>query len=122
MLIRCRGWANRRFFGGKWTPRTPNGCPLRRYRGGCAGARTTDPKSPVVFRLDPAAVPTPDGRRTRRKRSKRTVDFPVAANFRLLHPGPIAHARCLPPIFSVPGSIEKRRDRRPVALGGAARI
>src|SRR6266516_897552 len=113
MLICCRGWANRHFSGGKWTPQAPDGCPLRRYRGGCAGAQTTDPESPVVSRLDPAAVPPPGERRTRRMRSKRTVDFPVVANYRLLRPGPFAHARCLPPNFSVPGSIERRWDHKP---------
>src|SRR5439155_18206917 len=120
-VVFCTG-SNRHFLGGKWTRRSPNGRPFRRYRGGCADARTTDPKSPFAFRLDPAAVPTPGERRTCRMRPKRTVDFPVAANFRLLRPGPKAHEQCLPPSFSVPGSIGRRRDRRPAAQGGAARI
>src|SRR5207253_8973622 len=116
------GRTNRHFLGGRLTPRSPNGCPLRRYRGGCAGAQTTAPKSPVVFRLDPAAAPSPGERRMCRRRSKRTVDFPVAPNSPWLRRAPIAHARCGPPIFSVPGSIERRRDRRPVARGGGGRI
>src|SRR2546425_3546740 len=42
------GQTNRHFRGGELTSQVPDDCLLRRYRGGCAGAQTTDPKSTVV--------------------------------------------------------------------------
>src|SRR5256885_5529074 len=51
------------------------------------------------------------------RRPPRSTLFPYTTLFRS-----IARAPCLPPNSSVPGSIERRRDHRPVAQGGAVRI